>query len=264
MPSEAALNPTLAAPLLRPAWVLPPGVQAGMSTRDGGVSSGPFAALNLGVAVGDAPAAVAENRARFQAALGVRPVWLRQVHGSTVLHLQAGTDSHPDTPADAAWTRERGIACTVQVADCLPVLFALRDGSAVAAAHAGWRGLAGGVLEATVQALCEGAGATPAEVQAWLGPCIGPRQFEVGAEVLQAFGDDPAQPEPGRFVYRARPDGAARWLANLPALAAARLQALGVGAVTVAGACTVEDVSRFFSFRRDGVTGRMAAAIWRS
>jgi hypothetical protein len=143
------------------------------------------------------------------------------------------------------------------------VLFALRDGSAVAAAHAGWRGLAGGVLEATVQALCAGTGAAPADVQAWLGPCIGPRQFEVGAEVLQAFGDDPGQPDPGRFVYRARPDGAARWLANLPALAAARLQALGVGAVTAEGACTVEDASRFFSFRRDGVTGRMAAAIWR-
>lgn len=257
------MNAPAAAPLLRPGWAMPPGVQAGMSTRAGGVSTGACAAMNLGVAVGDAPAAVAENRARFEAALGARPVWLRQVHGHTVLHLQADSDSHPDTPADAAWTRERGIACTVQVADCLPVLFALRDGSAVAAAHAGWRGLAGGVLEATVQALCAGTGAAPADVQAWLGPCIGPRQFEVGAEVLQAFGDDPGQPDPGRFVYRARPDGAARWLANLPALAAARLQALGVGAVTAEGACTVEDASRFFSFRRDGVTGRMAAAIWR-
>ncbi len=252
------------APLLRPAWDGPLGVQAGMSTRAGGVSSGPYASLNLGVAVGDAPAAVAENRARFEAALGVRPVWLRQVHGITVLQLQQGTDSHPDTPADAAWTNERGIACTVQVADCLPVLFALRDGSAVAAAHAGWRGLAGGVLEATVQALCAGTGAAPVDVRAWLGPCIGPRQFEVGAEVLQAFGDDPAQADPGRFVYRARPDGAARWLANLPALAAARLQAAGVGTVTPAGRCTVEDASAFFSFRRDGITGRMAAAIWRT
>ena len=257
------MNAPAAAPLLRPGWAMAPGVQAGMSTRAGGVSTGACAAMNLGVAVGDAPAAVAENRARFEAALGARPVWLRQVHGHTVLHLQADSDSHPDTPADAAWTRERGIACTVQVADCLPVLFALRDGSAVAAAHAGWRGLAGGVLEATVQALCAGTGAAPADVQAWLGPCIGPRQFEVGAEVLQAFGDDSGQPDPGRFVYRARPDGAARWLANLPALAAARLQALGVSAVTAEGACTVEDASRFFSFRRDGVTGRMAAAIWR-
>ncbi|KPF48279.1 hypothetical protein IP87_05850 [beta proteobacterium AAP121] len=264
MPSEAALIAAEAAPLLRPAWHVPPGVQAGVSTRAGGVSNGPYTALNLGVAVGDAPAAVAENRARFAAALGARPVWLRQVHGCTVLQLQADTDSHPDTPADAAWTRERGIACTVQVADCLPVLFALRDSSAVAAAHAGWRGLAGGVLEATLQALCAGMGAAPGDVQAWLGPCIGPRQFEVGAEVLQAFGDDPARPEPGRFVYRARPDGAARWLANLPALAAARLQAAGVGTVTPAERCTVEDASAFFSFRRDGITGRMAAAIWRT
>ncbi|MBA4176063.1 MAG: peptidoglycan editing factor PgeF [Leptothrix sp. (in: Bacteria)] len=252
-----------------------------MSLREGGVSEGLFASLNLGVAVGDDGETVAENRARFAAALGARPVWLRQVHGVEVLRLTAETANAPPGPADAAWTDEPGLACTVQVADCLPVLFALRDGSAVAAAHAGWRGLAAGVLEATVTALCSGTGAAPGDVQAWLGPCIGPRRFEVGADVLAAFGQVPGQvgfgkerrvsalcqePEradPGYFSYRPRPDGAPRWLADLHGLARGRLAAAGVGAVTATPACTVEDDSAFFSFRRDGLTGRMAAAIWR-
>lgn len=250
-------------PLLRPGWPAPPGVGAAMSLRAGGVSQGRYASLNLGVAVGDEPAAVADNRARFSAALGARPVWLRQVHGARVLQLHADSSATPEEPADAAWTQARGVACTVQAADCMPVLLALRDGSAVAAAHAGWRGLAGGVLEATVGALCEGRGAEPADLIAWLGPCIGPREFEVGADVLQAFGEDPAAPDVRRFVYRPRPDGAARWRANLPQLAQERLAAAGLRRVSSAGACTVEDASRFFSFRRDGVTGRMAAAVWR-
>ena len=257
---------TLPLPLLRPGWPAPPGVAAAMSQRGGGVSAGPgacYASLNLGVAVGDDAAAVAENRARFAAALGAQPVWLRQVHGVNVLRLHAGGDTAPGTPADAAWTSDTGVACTVLVADCLPVLFALRDGSAVAAAHAGWRGLAGGVLEATVRALCEGRGALPCDVLAWLGPCIGPREFEVGADVLQAFGENPAAPDGRRFVYRARPDGQARWLANLVQLARDRLAAAGVLHIAAAGACTVENRSDFFSFRRDGVTGRMAAAVWR-
>ena len=258
---------TPALPLLRPAWPAPAHVGAAMSQRAGGVSQGPYAALNLGVAVGDEPAAVAENRARFSAALGARPVWLRQVHGVNVLRLHAGGDTTPPESADAACTTDVGVACTVQAADCMPVLFTLRDGSAVAAAHAGWRGLAAGVLEATVRALCALAPpdrqAGPADVLAWLGPCIGPRAFEVGAEVLLAFGHDPAAPDGLRFVYRPRPDGAPRWLANLPLLARERLQAAGVQAITDGSACTVEDPSSFFSFRRDGVTGRMAAAVWR-
>ena len=248
-------------PLLRPAWAAPAGIGAAMSLREGGVSEGLYASLNLGVAVGDDPETVVENRARFAAALGARPVWLRQVHGVHVLCLQAATDA-ADTPADAAWTDEPGLACTVQVADCLPVLFALNDGRAVAAAHAGWRGLAAGVLEAAVDALCRGAGARPAEVQAWLGPCIGPRQFEVGADVLRAFGQDRRADMP-RFTRRDRPDGSTRWLADLQGLAQDRLAAAGVGAIAATPACTVEDPSAFFSFRRDGVTGRMAAAIWR-
>ncbi len=251
-------------PLLRPVWAgaAPPGVGAAMSLREGGVSEGLYASLNLGVAVGDDAETVVENRARFAAALGARPVWLRQVHGVQVLRLRAGADA-ADPPADAAWTDEPGLACTVQVADCLPVLFATSDGRAVAAAHAGWRGLAAGVLEAAVDALCRGAGARPAELQAWLGPCIGPRQFEVGADVLRAFDQDPGRAELPRFIRRERPDGSMRWLADLQGLAQDRLAAVGVAAVTATPACTVEDGSAFFSFRRDGVTGRMAAAIWR-
>ncbi|WP_046112353.1 peptidoglycan editing factor PgeF [Aquincola tertiaricarbonis] len=246
---------------LTPDWPVPPGVGAWMSSREGGVSHGPWQGLNLGMAVGDDPAAVAENRRRFAEAIGAAPVFLRQVHGRTVLRLTAA-DARRSEPleADAAFTTEPGVACTVQVADCLPVLFAAPHGRGVAAAHAGWRGLAGGVLDATVAALCDAAGCGPDALQAWLGPCIGPRQFEVGAEVLQAFGGDPAGDR--RFIPRRRPDGELRWLADLPALARERLAACGVAATTGGAWCTVETPLRFFSYRRDGVTGRLAAAIW--
>lgn len=235
-----------------------------MSLRSGGVSAAPWDCLNLSLSVGDDPAAVAHNRARFAAALGARPVWLKLEHGIRVMRLTAETEDCPTMPADAAWTTARGVACTVGAADCLPVLLALRDGQAVAAAHAGWRGLAAGVLEATLQALCQGTGQRPADVQAWLGPCIGPQRFEVGAEVLAAFGASAGAGERCGFRPRPRADGSPRWLADLPGLAQRRLVAAGVSAITVAGACTVQDESRFFSFRRSGVTGRMAAAIWRS
>ncbi len=238
---------------MRVEWDAPASVGALMSTREGGVSRAPWDSLNLGVAVGDDPAAVAENRRRFAEATGAEPVWLRQVHGARV--VRAGVDT--DLVADAAWTDIPGIACAVQVADCLPVLLARRDGRAVAAAHAGWRGLAAGVVEAAVSALCEGSGCTPQDLVAWLGPCIGPRRFEVGADVVAAF---PQAPQ--RFVFRPRPDGAERWLADLAGLARERLGAAGVGPVGGAGWCTVEDPERFFSFRRDGTTGRMAAAVW--
>lgn len=230
------------------------------STRDGGVSSGPWASLNLGTAVGDETEAVAENRRRFADHLeGARPVWLKQVHGTRVLHLTGDDDPQAPPPeADAAWTDRPGLACTVQVADCLPVLFATAGGRAVAAAHAGWRGLAGGVLEATVAALVQGAGARPAEVHAWLGPCIGPAAFEVGPEVAEAFAEDAAC-----LVYRPRPDGDPRWFADLPALARARLQRAGLVHIGGGAWCTVADSARFFSYRRDGVTGRFAAAVWR-
>jgi YfiH family protein len=275
-PEAAAL------PLLRPHWPAPPGVGAAMSLRQGGCSRGPYASLNLGVAVGDDAAAVAENRARFARALGARPRWLRQVHGVQVLRMTQGEapSDEDGQSADAAWTSDTGLACTVQVADCLPVLLASRDGRVVAAAHAGWRGLALGVLEASVQALRTGAGVQPFELQAWLGPCIGPRSFEVGEDVLAAFGlaiaeagAVPALPGAVQACFQRRdtpgPDGCPRWLADLPALARLRLLRLGLPpqAVFSAGLCTVEQSSDFFSFRREQArglpTGRLAAAIWR-
>ncbi|MFO1285894.1 MAG: polyphenol oxidase family protein [Rubrivivax sp.] len=233
------------ADVIRPVWPVSPGVGALMTTRAGGVSTGAWASLNLGRAVGDAPAAVKENRRRFAASLALpprpdrrergvagnaamadatpaRPVWLQQVHGTAVIELDASTPEHATEPADAAWTRTPGIACVVGAADCLPVLFAVRDGSAVAAAHAGWRGLAAGVLEAAVHALAHGAAVQPADLVAWLGPCIGPRRFEVGADVLLAFGVEPAEAGeelPPHFRYAPRPDGAPRWHADLQALA---------------------------------------------
>lgn len=221
------------------------------TTRAGGASEGPYASMNLGSHVGDDGGAVARNRASFADAVGARPAWLRQVHGTRVLRVGPTT---ADEEADTSVTTEPGVACAVLVADCLPVLFAAPDGRGVAAAHAGWRGLAAGVLEATVAALCDAAACAPRELDAWLGPCIGRDAFEVGSDVRHAFGADPA-------AFRPLPrDG--KWLADLPRLATARLQRAGVGRIDGDGAlCTVADPSRFFSFRRDGVTGRMAAAV---
>ncbi len=237
-----------------------------MSCRTGGVSLAPFDSLNMGTAVGDDPAHVAQNRARLQQVCAVQPVFLKQVHGSRVVRL-TGTDTHPNNAlleADASVTTEPGLACTIQVADCLPVLFTAPDGCAVGAAHAGWRGLAGGVLEATAQAVCELAGCAPADLSAWLGPCIGPRRFEVGADVLTGFGVNTSGGSPTpRFVPHSAPGAEVpKWWADLPGLALDRLKELGLVKVSGGQWCTVEEVSRFFSFRRDRVTGRMAAAIW--
>ena len=235
-------------------------VGALMTTREGGVSRGPYSSMNLGSAVGDAADDVAANRARFADACGAAPVFLRQVHGTTVVCI-AAADAALDAAAleaDASFTIEPGIACTVQAADCLPVLFAAPKGRAVAAAHAGWRGLAAGVLEATVAALCEAASCRPSELEAWLGACIGPRAFEVGADVLEAFAVDPLDPDPKRFD----PVRPGKWLADLAGLARDRLAKAGVERVSGGQWCAVEDASRFFSFRRDRLTGRMAAAVW--
>lgn len=253
---------------LRPDWSAPAGVSALMSTRLGGVSAAPFDSLNLrppelGGADVDAPQAVRENQRRFARALGATPVWLEQVHGCSVSRLTRA-DLAPGRTlarADASLSTTPGVACAVLVADCLPLLMCSDDGRAVAAAHAGWRGLAAGVIEATLDALCAAAGCRPADVMVWLGACIGPRQFEVGAEVLRAFGVDPASPDGRCFMARPRADGSARWLADLPQLARDRLAAGGVARVSGGRWCTVEDRARFFSYRRDGRTGRMAAAI---
>ena len=252
-----------------PDWLRPvfnvPGVDAVMTTRRGGFSAAPFDSMNVRDALGDAPAAVARNQALLAGAIGVPPVYLNQVHGCRVVRL-GQTDAHgtpPPLEADASVTTERGIACAVQVADCLPVLLAAPGG--VAAAHAGWRGLAAGVLEATLAALCKATGCPPAAVEVWLGPCIGPGRFEVGDDVRSAFGHDQVAslgltgaPQAPRFAAL----GNGKWLADLPLLARDRLSAAGVTSISGGGWCTVEDASRFFSFRRDRITGRMVAAIW--
>lgn len=238
--------------LIQPDWPAPAGVRAAMSTRLGGVSAGPYAALNLGTAAGDDPAAVNENRRRLAMALDLpaEPGWLKQVHGRTVVSLaQAGR-----TPeADASYATGPGGVCVVQAADCLPVLLCDDGGSVVAAAHAGWRGLAAGVLEATVQALP----VKPETLMAWLGPAIGPDAFEVGAEVRDAF----VGPDPGSAGHF-QPRGPGKFLADLFGLARRRLAQAGVERAYGGGRCTYSEPAHFFSHRRDGRCGRMAALVW--
>lgn len=262
--SGLATDPPAAVGWIRPVWDAPAGVTAGMSTRQGGASTGAWASLNISGSVGDEPGAVAENRRRVARALGAPLVWLHLVHGADVVRVGHASLGQARPVADAAWTDEAGVACCVTAADCLPVLLCTADGRAVAAAHAGWRGLAAGVLERTVAAMTAGVGCAPGDVQAWLGPCIGPTAFEVGAEVLQAFGGRLHSPHlPQRFVPSAARDGSPRWRADLAALACDRLAAAGVHQVSADGRCTVADRSQFFSYRRDRITGRMVAAIWR-
>lgn len=244
---------------LHPDWPVT-GAGALMSTRAGGVSRAPWDTLNLGSMVGDDPEAVAHNRQRLAQAIGAQPVFLNQVHGNRVVHL-GSTHARPGAPievADAAITTQPGLACVVQVADCLPVLFATPDGRAVGAAHAGWRGLASGVLEATLGGLCTLAHCTPAEVHVWLGACIGPAHFEVGPDVPEAFGSSAAV----TACFRVNQQAKGKWLADLPALARVRLQQAGVTSFSGGGWCTVSEGSRFFSYRRDRITGRQAAAVW--
>lgn len=267
------MHVSLPAGWLVPDWPAPPGVQALCTTRAGGVSAAPYDCLNLGAHVGDDAAAVQSNRQVLQSVLqsataNARAVFLNQVHGTDAVRIDLGT---PDaTTADACLATTPGAVCTIMVADCLPALFAHRSGSVVAAAHAGWRGLAGeqgqGVLESTVKGLAE-QGAPAAEVIAWLGPCIGPTAFEVGAEVRAAF----CSHDPGAGAcFVPQPGG--KYLADLAGLARLRLAALGITAIYgndgTAPWCTVGNASRFFSHRRDtavlGGSGRFAACIWRA
>ncbi|MET3915687.1 YfiH family protein [Variovorax sp. OAS795] len=258
---------TMDAHWLVPDWPAPPHVRAVCTTRHGGVSAGRYESLNLGDHVGDLAADVAANRRVLEQAIGARPVFLQQVHGTGVVALEAG-DTHDGTAADACTATAVGLACTVMVADCLPVLFTDGSGRRVAAAHAGWRGLAGGVLEAAAACFTPGPGAgTPQgahTVMAWLGPCIGPKAFEVGPEVKAAF--EAHAPE-AASCFRPGP-AAGKWLADLPALARQRLRTAGVDAVYgndgSDGWCTVANPSRFFSHRRDGVSGRFAALVWKA
>ena len=233
-------------------WSAPPWVRAISTTRRGGTSRGPYAGLNLGDHVGDDATCVAANRERLRLGLGLpaAPHWLRQVHGCAVALAH---EPAADCEADAMVARGPGQVCAVLTADCLPILLCDRAGTRVAAVHAGWRGLAAGVIEAALARL----GAPPESLLAWLGPAIGPGAFEVGAEVRACFlaGDGQAA---AAFV----PLGQGQWLADLPLLAHHRLAKLGVRDVRGAGLCTFQDAGRFYSYRRDGVTGRMASLVW--
>ncbi|MGA2191094.1 MAG: peptidoglycan editing factor PgeF [Steroidobacteraceae bacterium] len=248
-----ALDPERPGPRwLTPDWPAPDCVRALSTLRGGGVSGPPFASLNLGDHVEDDAAAVAENRRLLRAAAGLpeEPAWLRQIHGICVSDLDSpGTDG----PADAAVAGRPGRICAILTADCLPVLLAAVSGGRVGAAHAGWRGLAGGVIEAAVGALKT----PPQALLAWLGPAIGPRHFEIGAEVraLLLKGDPDAD---SAFVPNAR----GRFLADLPALVRGRLRRLGVERIYGGGECTYTDGDKYFSHRRDGRTGRQATLIW--
>lgn len=238
--------------LLTPEWPAPCSVRACSTTRVGGVSAAPYDSLNLGAHVGDLPESVQENRQRLVegAGLPAMPQWLEQVHGTDVAHLPLR--SLATVAADAAYTDRPGAVCAVMTADCLPVLFCADAGHEVAAAHAGWRGLCGGVLEETLRRFH----APASQIMAWLGPAIGPQAFEVGPEVREAFMAqhvDAAQ----AFI----PHGG-KYLADIYALARLRLQAQGVTRIYGGEACTVSEPSKFFSYRRDGSTGRMASLIW--
>jgi YfiH family protein len=242
--------------LLRPDWPAPANVAALTTTRVGGISAAPFDSLNLGDHVGDDPAAVAENRQRLiDACPGLSAIsWLTQIHGTEVV----AADTAGEQRADAQFTDQQELGCAVMTADCLPVLFCDRDGHRVAAAHAGWRGLCAGILERTVERFVD-----PAAVLAWLGPAIGPQRFEVGAEVRTQFLDHASPMQHADIAMCFRPserDG--HFLADIYALARIRLRASGVNAIYGGGLCTVTDRAHFYSYRREGVTGRMASLIY--
>lgn len=233
-------------------WPAPPNVRAIATTRAGGVSVGPYASLNLGAHVGDDAQAVSENRLRLRMTLGLsrEPLWLNQVHGAVV--VEAGPHE-PVPTADASFVRFPGQACAVLTADCLPVLFCDRDGTRVAAAHAGWRGLAAGVLDSALDAM----GVAPDRVLAWLGPAIEQEAYEVGAEVREQF---LARSSVNESAFKANERG--RWQADLYDLARRELARLGVAQVFGGGLRCYADRDRFFSYRRDGTTGRMATLVW--
>lgn len=256
------MTPTeLAAAAIVPDWRAPAGVAALFTLRSGGVSRGPWAGrsgqggFSLGAACDDDPAAVAANRAQLAAALPAAPRWLSQVHGAVVLDAArvAGAPA-----ADASFTDQAGVVCAVMVADCLPVLLADAQGRVVGAAHAGWRGLAAGVIQATAAAMRERLGEPEAKLIAWLGPAIGPAAFEVGDEVRAAM--LASLPGAGRAFV---PRGEGKWLADIFELGRQALASCAIHDVFGGGLCTVSDPDRFYSFRRDRVTGRHAALIWR-
>jgi YfiH family protein len=267
------------ADVVQPAWNVSPRVRALVTTRDGGVSEAPFGrwqngvdlpgGLNLGMKSGDDLAAVAANRARLLKLAGVsEAAWLEQIHGAGIVRAedvlaQAHANGTP-TRADASVTDRPGTVCVVMVADCMPVLFCDEAGRAVGAAHAGWRGLAAGIVEQTAQRVAELAGVEVGALHAYLGPSIGPDAFEVGADVRDAFmnGVGAAQRDATANAFVEHPRNPGKYLADLPALARLRLQRLGVTRIVGGDLCTVTQRERFYSYRRDRETGRMAALIW--
>ncbi|HUX90399.1 MAG TPA: peptidoglycan editing factor PgeF [Gallionellaceae bacterium] len=233
-----------------PEWPAPANVRALQTTRKGGASVEPYTSFNLGSHVGDNPLAVSRNRMLLEPLLPSEPVWLNQVHGIRV--ADAGhAGCLPE--ADASVTTHPGAVCVVMTADCLPILLCDDQGSVVGAAHAGWRGLCDGVIESTVSAM----NVPASTLMAWLGPAIGPGEFEVGDEVRAAFVAQQAQAA-SAFV----PGKNGKWLADLYQLASLRLNALGISRIYGGGLCTYSEAERFYSYRRDGVTGRMGSFIW--
>lgn len=235
-----------------PHWPVPGGVRAFSTTRAGGSSSDPYSSFNIGTAVGDQPAAVAANRALLRELLPGEPCWLKQVHGTRV--IDAGEDRGGPAEADAVVTRTAGVVLAIQSADCLPVLLADRQGRVIAAAHAGWRGLCDGVIENAVRSMDVPGGS----IVAWLGPAIGPASYEVGEDVYNAFLDQDENAD-SAFVARIAPG---KYLMDLYALARQRLARMGVADVHGGDWCTLRETDRFFSYRRDGQTGRMATLLW--
>jgi len=234
---------------LIPDWPAPVGIKACVTTRAGGVSAAPFDSFNLGDHVDDDPEAVSQNRSKLTSCLRVQPAWLKQVHGIDVVQASPAQVMQ----ADASWSKTPGVACTIMTADCLPALFCNRQGTQVAAAHAGWRGLAAGVLEAAVNSFAD----QPSEILVWLGPAIGPQAFEVGPEVREAF--IATHPETAEaFIAGANPG---KFMADIYRLARLRLAAHGVTAVYGGGLSTYDD-ERFFSYRRGARTGRFASLVW--
>ncbi len=246
---------------LIPDWPAPANVRAAVSTRTGGVSHIEYASFNLASHVGDSADAVATNREILQAALHLpeQPPWLMQVHGVEVLRRDGETPVKPTHEYDACYSNQPAKVCAVLTADCLPVLFCSRDGSEVAAAHAGWRGLVDGVLLNTLQQFV----APPGEILAWMGPAIGPDSFEVGPEVRARFLRQWSALDAQALGHCFVPRGDGHWLADIYALARLQLQAAGVMVIYGGGEDTCADWQRFYSYRRDGNTGRMASLVWR-
>lgn len=248
--------------LVHPVWDHPKSVKAFTTTRLGGVSQPPFNKLNLGMNAGDKSEHVLENRLIIRQSLPNEPLWLKQVHGNLVSTPASRLfSSEGPFEADAAITQAPNEVLAILTADCMPVLFASNRGDVVGAAHAGWRGLSSGVLENTIREMCTvSLGLTPQDITAWMGPAIGPNVFEVGEDVLQAFqsqGDAII-----KAAFRPIKFTAGKYLADLYGLAEDRLRSIGLGKIEGGGFCTFTDSARFFSYRRDGVTGRFASFIW--